>query len=140
MDRRRAQAPAPGGGSDGSAGGPGGFGGGDFADGGPVAGDEGEPAGDAPPDPASGRAGSETEEATQGGVAGDPSRQGADPRVPSDIPAGDGDDIVARQLREAAMAEEDPELREKLWQEYRDYKSGKKRPQEGAGTAEETSP
>ena len=37
---------------------------------------------------------------------------------------GDGsdDDIVARQLREAAMSEDDPELREKLWQEYRDYK------------------
>jgi hypothetical protein len=25
-------------------------------------------------------------------------------------------------LREAAMKETDPELREKLWQEYRDYK------------------
>jgi hypothetical protein len=37
---------------------------------------------------------------------------------------GDGsdDDIVARQLREAAMSEDDPELREKLWQEYREYK------------------
>ena len=32
------------------------------------------------------------------------------------------DDIVARQLREAAMAESDPELREALWQEYRNYK------------------
>ena len=29
-----------------------------------------------------------------------------------------------RQLREAAMAEEDPELREKLWEEYRKYKTG----------------
>jgi len=38
---------------------------------------------------------------------------------------GDGsdDDIVARQLREAAMAEKDPELRERLWDEYRRYKS-----------------
>ena len=36
---------------------------------------------------------------------------------------GTGDDIVARQIREAAIAEEDPELRVKLWQEYRDYKA-----------------
>ena len=29
-------------------------------------------------------------------------------------------------LREAAMNEEDPELREKLWDEYRAYKKGTK--------------
>jgi hypothetical protein len=34
------------------------------------------------------------------------------------------DDIVARQLREAAEKETDPELKEKLWKEYEDYKSG----------------
>jgi hypothetical protein len=38
-------------------------------------------------------------------------------------PAADDDDIVARQLREAAENETDPELREKLWQEYRRYKA-----------------
>ena len=44
-------------------------------------------------------------------------------RVPDDIPTdGSDDDIVARQLREAAMNEPDAELREKLWQEYRDYR------------------
>lgn len=32
------------------------------------------------------------------------------------------DDIVARQLREAAEDETDPELKEKLWKEYEDYK------------------
>jgi hypothetical protein len=32
------------------------------------------------------------------------------------------DDIVARQLREAAENETDPELKAKLWKEYRDYK------------------
>ena len=32
------------------------------------------------------------------------------------------DDIVARQLREAAENETDPELREKLWKEYEEYK------------------
>jgi hypothetical protein len=30
--------------------------------------------------------------------------------------------VVARQLREAAMREADPEVREKLWNEYRKYK------------------
>ena len=33
------------------------------------------------------------------------------------------DDVVARQLREAAEAETDPVLREKLWKEYQNYKS-----------------
>ena len=42
--------------------------------------------------------------------------------VPADIPDGSDDDVVARQIREAAMAETDPELREKLWEEYRKYK------------------
>ena len=43
-------------------------------------------------------------------------------RVPEDVGDGSDDDIVARQLREAAMKEDDPELREKLWDEYRRYK------------------
>lgn len=46
-------------------------------------------------------------------------------RIPPDVGDGHDDDIVARQLREAAIAEDDPALREKLWQEYRDYKSGR---------------
>lgn len=41
--------------------------------------------------------------------------------APEDIPSGRDDDIVARQLREAAMREPDPELREALWDEYRNY-------------------
>jgi len=41
---------------------------------------------------------------------------------PGDIPAGSDDDVVARQLREAAMREPNPALREKLWDEYRKYK------------------
>jgi hypothetical protein len=45
-------------------------------------------------------------------------------RVPEDVGDGRDDDIVARQLREAAMAEEDPAIREKLWEEYRRYKRG----------------
>lgn len=43
-------------------------------------------------------------------------------RTPDDIEALIDDDIVAKQLREAALAEEDPELRERLWEEYRKYK------------------
>ena len=44
--------------------------------------------------------------------------------VPADVGDGKNDDVVARQLREAAMKEKDPGVREKLWQEYRDYKKG----------------
>jgi len=49
---------------------------------------------------------------------------GATPPVPEDIPSPQGDDIVAQQLREAAAAETDPNLRAKLWDEYKKYKAG----------------
>ena len=42
-------------------------------------------------------------------------------RTPADIPDLVSEDIVAKQLREAALAEEDPELRDRLWDEYRKY-------------------
>jgi hypothetical protein len=42
-------------------------------------------------------------------------------RTPEDIAILVDDDIIARQLREAALAEEDPALRERLWEEYRKY-------------------
>ena len=38
------------------------------------------------------------------------------------IPDGNDDDIVARRLRKAAELETDPELKEKLWKEYVEYK------------------
>ena len=44
--------------------------------------------------------------------------------IPEDIPSPQGDDIVAKQLREAAMAEQDPDLKAKLWEEYKRYKAG----------------
>ncbi len=47
--------------------------------------------------------------------------------APEGIPSGDDDDVVARQLREAAESESDPVLREKLWEEYRRYKEGTSR-------------
>ncbi len=40
----------------------------------------------------------------------------------AEIPDGSDDDVVARRLRQAAEQETDPELKEKLWQEYIDYK------------------
>ncbi len=43
-------------------------------------------------------------------------------RTPDDVPEMMDDDIIARQLREAALTEEDPQLRERLWEEYRKYK------------------
>jgi hypothetical protein len=42
----------------------------------------------------------------------------------AEVPGGSDDDVVARQLREAAEQETDPELKEKLWEEYRRYKRG----------------
>ena len=42
-------------------------------------------------------------------------------------PGAEDDDIVARQLREAAEAETDPVLKEKLWKEYDDYKKSSRR-------------
>lgn len=44
--------------------------------------------------------------------------------MPDNLPDARDDDIIARQLREAAMQEADPELKEKLWEEYRKYKKG----------------
>ncbi len=49
---------------------------------------------------------------------------------PPGTPDGSDDDIVARQLREAAQAEDDPELRARLWAEYRHYKTGEGGPTE----------
>lgn len=43
-------------------------------------------------------------------------------RTPEDVPVTVDDDIIAKQLREAALAEDDPALRERLWEEYRKYK------------------
>ena len=56
------------------------------------------------------------------GAEGSFPQQAANYPTPGDIPSGDDDDVVARQLREAAVREPDPELREKLWDEYRKYK------------------
>ena len=56
--------------------------------------------------------------------SGSPSEDSPDnrPSVPEDIGDGQGDDIVLRQIREAALKETNPVLREKLWDEYRKIK------------------
>jgi hypothetical protein len=57
-------------------------------------------------------------------VKGDSSREGSagETRKQDRRGGGEDDDIVARQLREAAEKETDPELKEKLWKEYDEYK------------------
>ena len=47
---------------------------------------------------------------------------------PSGYTASRDDDIVARQLREAAEKETDPELKAKLWKEYEEYKKSRAKP------------
>jgi hypothetical protein len=50
---------------------------------------------------------------------GDASGNGAASR---EIPNGNDDDVIARRLRKAAEQETDPELKDKLWKEYVEYK------------------
>jgi hypothetical protein len=83
------------------------------------------------------RSGDLRSEGVQGKSPGDPSGSGANAggtalpqggggAAANPIPSGEDDDIVARRLRKAAEAETDPELKEKLWKEYRDYKENTK--------------
>ena len=60
----------------------------------------------------------------EGGELAKKETEGSRPPIPEGIPSPQGDDIVAQQLREAAVAETDPNLREKLWDEYKKYKTG----------------
>lgn len=55
--------------------------------------------------------------------AGGGERQSSTERPAEHVPEGSGDDVVARQLREAAEKERDPALKKKLWEEYRRYKA-----------------
>jgi len=91
---------------------------------------------------ADGKGGSATGAGEEGGAStggGADSGEGAGPSAPgsgagqsagSSSEAGKveldtrDDDVVARQLREAAEKETDPELKKKLWEEYRKYKEG----------------
>jgi hypothetical protein len=79
------------------------------------------------------------EEGAESGGSGADSGEGAGPKAggsgagqsagsssrPGNVELDTGDDdVVARQLREAAEKETDPELKRKLWEEYRKYKEG----------------
>ena len=131
QERIKADAPSNDSGSGGGAG-SGGEGGGDGSGG---EGDgEGDSEGDAGSDGrnSGGTAGTNPQSGQTGGQpAGGPvdssrgsGERGNDRDQPADIPDGSDDDVVARQLREAAEQETDPELKEKLWEEYRRYKRG----------------
>ena len=48
---------------------------------------------------------------------------GSNGKIPDDIPLDDNDDVLARQIKNAALNEADPEKQKKLWDEYRKYKN-----------------
>jgi hypothetical protein len=77
------------------------------------------------PPPAGRAAGGDDASATpvEGAGAGGPGNTAVSP---PDIGDGSDDDVVARQIRKAAESETDPDLRKKLWEEYRKYKQGTK--------------
>jgi hypothetical protein len=90
---------------------------------------DGESAGAGTPDSGnSAPQGPASEQGSPGGrVGGDrPGAPGGTAATPPDVGDGNDDDIVARQIRKAAESESDPELRRKLWEEYRKYKQGAK--------------
>jgi hypothetical protein len=71
--------------------------------------------------------GGEEGEAGAATASGDEDRKGGRDSAKRDQQRNyDDDDIVARQLREAAENETDPELKKKLWQEYEEYKQNKR--------------
>jgi len=119
QERVRAATPMP----EAAAGGAGGSGDGAGGETGAEGGADGEPGLAEKPGTGAERTGAEG--ASQGVGAGPGrQRQGGAPGTPPDIPDGSDDDVVARQLREAAEKETDPELKKKLWEEYRKYKAG----------------
>ena len=69
---------------------------------------------------------SETGTGRAGDLISDKSRGGANASgngaVATEVPDGNDDDVVARRLRNAAEQETDPELKDKLWKEYVEYK------------------
>ena len=114
----------------GGAGFPGGTGGGGAAEGRSKEGGAGSKA----PDVARTGSGSGTTQGSAGEPGspggrierGAPGSKGATAARPPDVGDGADDDVVARQIRKLAESEPDPELREKLWDEYRRYKQGTK--------------
>ena len=48
---------------------------------------------------------------------------GSNGKIPEDIPFDDNDDVLAQQIKNAALKETDPEKKKKIWNEYRKYKN-----------------
>ena len=48
---------------------------------------------------------------------------GSNGKLPEDIPQDDNDDVLAKQIKNAALKEKDPEKERKIWNEYRKYKN-----------------
>ena len=71
---------------------------------------------DTPAPERAGTAGETTGETRQGSVAL------SNGKLPDDIPSADNDSVLEAQIRQAAIEETDPELKKKLWNEYRRYK------------------
>ena len=86
-------------------------------------GQEGAPNGDASSPSESEASGGGNRPGSQARRSGDYKHGNRSTPPPENIPDGSDDDVVARQIREAAMQEQDPALREKLWEEYRKYKN-----------------
>jgi hypothetical protein len=118
-EQERVRAAAPMADAAGGGGGGGGAGEADQSEGAEGAADSAGPDGESGEESDAGSEGSYGEGAGRG-----VQRQGGRQGVPPDIPDGSDDDVVARQLREAAEKETDPELKKKLWEEYRKYKQG----------------
>lgn len=69
----------------------------------------------------------ESTQTTEDGPTGDePKREAARTqgggKLPEDIPPADNDSALEAQIRQAAIEETDPELKKRLWDEYRRYK------------------
>ena len=72
--------------------------------------------------PVSAASTSETGDAKVGEATGS---VGASQPIPDDIGDGRGDNVIERQIRQAALQEADPVLRKELWDEYRRMKGQK---------------
>jgi len=74
-----------------------------------------------------GQAGTAQESTSRSGSQGGGVEQSTYGAPGGKLPPPEDDDIVARQLREAAGKEPDPELKKKLWEEYWKYKGVNKK-------------
>ena len=53
----------------------------------------------------------------------DENNLGTNGKIPEDIPIENNDDVFARQIKNSALEEKDPERQKKIWNLYRKYKN-----------------